>query len=154
MENLVWAFIFGASGLSLIYSLILIYWVLRQPAGDKKMQEVAKAIQIGASSYLTRQYSLIATVGLLIFIILWWKLNFVTGLGFAVGAIASALAGYVGMSVAVRANVRTAEAAKKKLSSALSVAFKGGARTGMIVVGLALLSVAGYYWLLTSIWAY
>ncbi|OGY21171.1 MAG: sodium-translocating pyrophosphatase [Candidatus Woykebacteria bacterium GWA1_44_8] len=140
--------ILAAGAVALVYGVILAAIVLREPAGDKKMQEIAKAIQEGAASYLTRQYSVIALVGVIIFLVLWWKLNGVTAIGFAIGAIASALAGYIGMNVAVRANVRTAEAAKKGLAKALDIAFKGGSVTGLMVVGLALLSVTGFYWVL------
>jgi len=144
----------GSGMLALVFSGILAAVVLQAPAGDKKMQEIAKAIQVGAASYLTRQYSVIAVVGLVISIILWWKLGAVMALGFAVGAVASAAAGYIGMNVAVRANVRTAEAAKRGLSNALSLAFRGGAVTGLLVVGLAILSVTGFYWVLTGLWGY
>lgn len=139
-------YIFGAAALAIVYGLVLVSLVLRLPAGNKKMQEIAAAIQEGASAYLSRQYSVVAAVGLVIFLIIWWKLGTITGVGFALGAIASALAGFIGMNVAVRANVRTAEAAKRGLGPALDTAFKGGAVTGLMVVGLALLSVSGFYY--------
>ena len=151
-QVLFWVLAAGVA--ALVYGVILAAIVLRQPAGDKKMQEVAKAIQAGAASYLTRQYSVIALVGAIIFLILWWKLNAVTAVGFAVGAVASAAAGYIGMNVAVRANVRTAQAAKTGLAKALDVAFKGGSVTGLLVVGLALLSVTGFYFVLTQLFNY
>jgi len=152
-DQVLWLVI-GSGLLALVFGGVLAAIVLQAPSGDKKMQEIAKAIQIGAASYLTRQYSVIAVVGLVIFLILWWKLGVVTAIGFAVGAITSAAAGYIGMNVAVRANVRTTEAAKKGLSAALSVAFKGGSVTGLMVVGLALISVSGFYYLLTAFWGY
>ncbi|MDP2671513.1 MAG: sodium-translocating pyrophosphatase [bacterium] len=145
MNNpLLW--ILASGGAAILYGLVLVSLVLRLSAGDKKMQEIATAIQEGASAYLNRQYRVVGAVGLLIFLIIWWKLGMVTGIGFLVGAVASAAAGFIGMNVAVRANVRTAEAAKKGLASALDTAFKGGAVTGLFVVGLALLSVAGFYY--------
>ena len=141
--------ILGSAFLALIYGVILTFLVLKEPAGNKKMVEIALAIQEGASAYLNRQYLVVGIVGIVIFFILWIQVNNITALGFAVGAIASALAGYIGMSVAVRANVRTAQAAQRGLSSALNIAFRGGAVTGLMVVGLALLSVSGFYYLLT-----
>lgn len=139
---------------ALVYSSVLALAVLKAPAGDKKMQEIAKAIQEGAASYLTRQYSVIALVGLIIALILWWKLGLVVAVGFVIGAIASALAGFIGMNIAVRANVRTAQAAKRGLASALGLAFKGGSVTGLLVVGLALLSVSGFYLILIRFFNY
>jgi len=141
--------ILGSAFLALIYGVILTFLVLKEPAGNKKMVEIALAIQEGASAYLNRQYLVVGIVGIVIFFILWIQVNNITALGFAVGAIASALAGYIGISVAVRANVRTAQAAQRGLSSALNIAFRGGAVTGLMVVGLALLSVSGFYYLLT-----
>ncbi|MCH7541901.1 sodium-translocating pyrophosphatase, partial [Patescibacteria group bacterium] len=132
---------------------VLTALVLKESAGNKKMREIAAAIQEGASSYLKRQYSVIAIVGIIIFLILWFLLNSTTAFGFALGAIASAAAGYIGMSVAVRANVRTAEAAQSSMSKALGLAFRGGAVTGLIVVGLALLSVTGFYYVTRDIQA-
>ena len=147
-------YILSSSFVAIIFGAILAFSVLKQPAGDKKMQEIAKAIQTGASSYLKRQFLVIAIVGVIIFLILWWKLNGITAFGFAIGALASALAGFIGMNVAVRANVRTAQAAKSGLAPALNIAFKGGAVTGLMVVGLALLSVSGFYFLLTHFFNY
>ena len=124
---------------------VLVKWILRQPAGEGKMIEIAKAIQEGAEAYLKRQYRTIGFIGVAIFLVLWWLLGKNMALGFAVGAILSSLAGYIGMSVSVRANVRTTEAAKKGMKEALEVAVKGGTVTGLFVVGLGLLGVAGFY---------
>ncbi len=137
--------ILGAAGLALIYGLFLSAWILKLPAGDEKMKVIASAIQEGASAYLNKQYQTIGLVALVLFAILWFFLGQNTAIGFLVGALASSLAGYIGMNVSVRANVRTTEAAKSGLAKALDVSFKGGAVTGLMVVGLGLLSVAGFY---------
>jgi K(+)-stimulated pyrophosphate-energized sodium pump len=142
-QSLIFALI--CSLLSLIYGGLLIFWILKKPAGSKKMQEIASAIQEGASAYLLKQYSYVGIVAFLLFIILLFGLGAKTAFGFLVGALFSALAGFIGMTVAVRANVRVAEAAKSGLRAALSLAFRGGAVTGFLVVGLALLGVAGYF---------
>jgi K(+)-stimulated pyrophosphate-energized sodium pump len=148
-ETLFWTI--GAAILSIVYGLFLIFQLQALPTGSEKMKEIAKAIQEGAASYLNRQYSVVGVVGLVVFLLIWFLLEQpFTAFGFVIGAIASALAGYIGMNVAVRANVRTAHAAGTGLSQALSVAFRGGAVTGLMVVGLALLSVAGYYFLLIN----
>lgn len=135
----------GASVLAIVYGFVLIRWIIKLPKGDAKMQEIAKAIQDGAKAYLNRQYRTIGLIAAVMFIILWWFLDFSTAAGFVVGAVLSGLAGYVGMYVSVRANVRTAEAAKTGLAKALNVSSKGGAVTGFLVVGLGLLGVAGFY---------
>ncbi len=135
----------GAGIITLLYGLYLIRWVLKQPAGDNKMQEIAKAIQQGASAYLSKQYRLVGLVAIILFLIIGWQLGWITGLGFLVGAVLSAGAGFIGMNVAVRANVRCAESAKQGLAPALKVAFRGGAITGLLVAGLALLGVAVFY---------
>lgn len=146
-------YVMAASVAALVYGTFLIGLVLRSSPGDKKMQEVANAIAEGAASYLNRQYSVIAVVGIVICAILWLFIDQITAYGFALGAVASAIAGYIGMNVAVRANVRTAEAAKKGLAPALNIAFRGGAVTGLMVVGLALISVSGFYFVTRDIQA-
>ena len=140
----------GSSVLAVIYGLVTAVWVLRKPAGNEKMQSIAAAIQEGAQAYMNRQYTAIGIVGVVLFVIVGWVLNWPTAIGFAIGAVFSSLAGYIGMFVSVRANVRTAEAARSGVSPALQIAFRGGAITGMLVVGLGLMGVAGYYAVLQS----
>ncbi len=137
--------IWGSVGISIIYGLYLISQVLSQGAGDDKMQEIAKAIQEGANAYLKQQYKVVALVAVVLAVFLYIALGKSSAIGFLIGAFLSALAGFIGMSVAVRANVRVAEAAKKGLSQAFSLAYKGGAVTGFLVVGLALGAVYGFY---------
>jgi K(+)-stimulated pyrophosphate-energized sodium pump len=141
-----------AAAIAVAHGIVLVIWLLRRPAGSERMQEIARAVQEGAAAYLRRQYLTIAAVSVVPFLLLglYDKLGWGTGVGFLVGAALSAAAGFIGMTVAVRSNVRTAEAAKAGLTPALNVAFRAGSVTGLLVVGLGLLGVAGYYWALTG----
>jgi len=140
----------GAGVLAVLYGLMTTRWILKQPAGNERMQEISLAIQEGANAYMNRQYATIGIVGVVLFAVLVFALGWATAIGFAIGAILSALAGYIGMYVSVRANVRTAEAARLGVNPALNIAFKGGAITGLLVVGLGLIGVAGYYLILLN----
>jgi K(+)-stimulated pyrophosphate-energized sodium pump len=140
----------GAALVAVIYGLLTTKWVLGKPAGSESMQTIAAAVQEGAKAYMNRQYSTIALVGVVLFVVVGLALDWATAIGFAIGAVFSGMAGYIGLFVSVRANVRTAEAAKEGVRPALKIAFRGGAITGMLVVGLGLLGVAGYYALLQA----
>jgi K(+)-stimulated pyrophosphate-energized sodium pump len=140
------------AGVAIAYGIGLTWWLLGQPDGNERMREIAQAVQEGAAAYLRRQYTTIALVSIVPFLLLGFydKLGWGTAIGFLVGAVLSAAAGFIGMNVAVRSNVRTAEAARHGLKPALNIAFRAGSVTGLLVVGLGLLGVAGYYWVLTD----
>ncbi len=134
-----------ASLITIAYAIVLTRWVLKLASGSQAMQDIASAIQVGAKAYLTRQYKTIAVIAMVLFVLLGFLWNWSTALAFLVGALGSAAAGFIGMNVSVRANVRTAEAAKQGMRSAFMVAVRGGTITGLMVVGLALLAVAAFY---------
>ncbi|MCH9027506.1 MAG: sodium-translocating pyrophosphatase [Proteobacteria bacterium] len=141
----------GAAVLALVYSAFSAKWIMAQPAGNEKMQSIAKAIQEGASAYMNRQYRAISMVGVALLVILWIALGSLTAIGFAIGAILSGMAGFIGMRISVQANVRTAQAAHQGINAALKVAFRGGAITGMLVVGLGLFGIAAYFMVLKTL---
>src|SRR6478609_370070 len=142
--------IIACGALSLAYAAWAYQSVMAQPAGNPRMQEIAGFVREGAQAYLRRQYTTIAIVGIVVFIIVAYFLSLTVAIGFAIGAILSGLAGFIGMNMSVRANVRTAQAAMGSLGAGLEVAFKAGAVTGMLVAGLALLGVSVYYYVLTG----
>ena len=153
MTEILWG-ILACGALSILYAAFTIQSVMKADAGNQRMQEIAGAIREGASAYLNRQYQTIGIVGAVIFVIAYALLGAAVAAGFLIGAILSGVAGYVGMHVSVRANVRTAQAATVSLGRGLDIAFKAGAVTGMLVAGLALLGVTAYYYVLTEILNY
>ncbi|MEW5703148.1 MAG: sodium-translocating pyrophosphatase [Pseudomonadota bacterium] len=150
MENLLY-YVIACGALAVLYGLVTSRQILGASAGNDRMREIAASIQEGAGAYLNRQYSTIAIVGVIIGAFLWWQLGLYSGVGYFIGAILSGAAGYIGMYISVRANVRTAEAARRGLNPALQMAFRAGAVTGLLVVGLGLLGVAIYYLVLLQI---
>ena len=154
METTVLWLVILSGFLALIYGLFTARSILALSPGNERMQEIAGAIQEGAGAFLNRQYTTIAIVGAAVFFVIMFLLGWQVGVGFLIGAVLSGAAGYIGMLVSVRANVRTTEAARTSLAGGLSVAFKSGAVTGMLVAGLALLGVAGYYMILTGVMGY
>ncbi len=145
MENMAIYFALASALVAIVYGLLVSRWILKKEVGNKKMVEIAQAIQQGASAYMNRQYKTVAVVAVILAVVLYFALGIYSAIGFLIGAILSALAGYIGMFVSVRANIRVAEAARTGIKEAMDVAFKGGSVTGLLVVGLGLLGVAGFY---------
>ncbi|MEJ7716772.1 MAG: sodium/proton-translocating pyrophosphatase, partial [Thermoleophilaceae bacterium] len=139
------------AGAAVVYGLYTTRWLLAKSPGNERMQEISNAIQEGASAYLTRQYQIIGVIAVVLTVLLGLAIGLTTAIGFVIGGVFSAAAGFIGMNVSVRANSRVAEVARGGISGALEVAFKGGAVTGMLVAGLALLGVAGYYGILNGL---
>jgi len=138
----------ACAGAAVVYGALTTRWLLRQSPGNQRMQEISAAIQEGAAAYLNRQYTIIGMVAVVLAIVIAIAVDVQTAIGFVIGGTFSAAAGYIGMNVSVRANARVAESARGGVSKALDVAFRGGSVTGMLVVGLALVGVAGYYGIL------
>ena len=136
--------------LAIVYSYFLSTQIISSSPGNNKMQEIAEAIEIGAKAYLNRQYKTIASVGVLVLIIISYFFSLLVGLGYFIGAFLSGMAGYIGMLISVKANVRTAEASRSSLQKGLTMAFKSGAVTGLLVASLALLAISIYYWILLA----
>ena len=149
MESLTLIILVGI--FAVVYSYFLSKQIISSSAGNNKMQEIAQAIQIGAKAYLNRQYKTIAVVGIIVLAIVTYFFNYLVGLGYFIGAFLSGVAGYVGMLISVKANVRTAEASRKSLQAGLTIAFKSGAITGLLVAGLALLAITIYYIILIEL---